>query len=84
MEHRENLLDFVNWATGGSTTETTSSTAEKIRETADNSTSSCSSLDGSQSGQAKDISSMELNQTSFGGEVESSGETESIEKKQVC
>ena len=39
MEHRENLLEFVNWATRGSTAETSkSSTSEKIREIADNST----------------------------------------------
>ena len=88
VEHRENLLDFVNWATGTSTAETTrGSTAETTRgstaERAMKSTSSCGSPGGSKSGQAKDISGMESNQTTLGGEVGSSDETESQEKTQV-
>ena len=80
VEHRENLLDFVNWATGTSTAETTGgSTAERAMK----STSSCGSPGGSKSGQAKDISGMESNQTTLGGEVGSSDETESQEKTQV-
>ena len=85
VEHRENLLEFVNWATRGSTAETSkSSTSGEITEIADNRTSSSRSLDGSQSGQAEDISTMESNQTSLGGEAETSGESESKDKKQVC
>merc|ERR1719264_131022 len=72
VEHRENLLDFVNWATGGST-------AERAMK----STSSCESPSSSKSGQAKDTSSMESNQTLLGGELGSSGETESQAKTQV-
>jgi len=80
VEHRENLLDFVNWATGGSTAQTTrGSTAERAMK----STSSCESPSSSKSGQAKDTSSMESNQTILGGELGSSGETESQEKTQV-
>lgn len=80
VEHRENLLDFVNWATGGSTAQTPrGSTAERAMK----STSSCESPSSSKSGQAKDTSSMESNQTILGGELGSSGETESQEKAQV-
>ena len=80
VEHRENLLDFVNWATRGSSAQTPrGSTAERAMK----STSSCESPSCSKSGQAKDTSSMESNQTILGGELGSSGETESQEKTQV-
>merc|ERR1712126_473383 len=79
-EHRENLLDFVNWATGASSAQATGvSTAEtnviSTAERARGGNSSCRSLDGSESGQ--DILNMESNQITLGGEVGSSGETES-------
>ena len=64
VQHRENLLDFVNWATGGSTTETTTgSTAERAKKI----TTSCGNPSSSKSGQPKDISSMESNQTTLSG-----------------
>ena len=87
VEHRENLLDFVNWATGTSSAQATgdstaetngSSTAERAR----GSNSSCRSPDGSESG--KDIINMESNQITLGGEVGNSGETERQDEREVC
>jgi len=72
VEHRENLLDFVNWATGVST-------AERARESA----SPCRNQDASGSRQANNIGSVQSSQNTLGGEVKSSGETESQEKTQV-
>ena len=71
VEHRENLLDFVSWATGGSTGERTGvSTGEGSKD-----------ADDPKSGQAKDASTMKSNQS---GEEENSGETGTKEEKQVC
>ena len=91
VEHRENLLDFVNWATGatsakgtmGCTVETKEDSAAEtdgcsIAERTRGSTSSCRKQDSSPSGQ--DISNKESNRTTLGGEVGSSGET----KREVC
>ena len=72
VEHRENLLDFVNWATGVST-------AERARESA----SPCRNQDASGSRQANNIGSVQSSQNTLGGEVKSFGETESQEKTQV-
>ena len=83
VEHRENLLDFVSWATGGCNAEgTEGSTGEGAEESANSiRNSSCGDRDGPRSGQAKDVSTMKSNQS---GKVEHPGETGSKEDKQVC
>jgi len=82
VEHRENLLDFVSWATGGCNAEgTEGSTGEGAEESANSiRNSSCGDRDGPRSGQAKDVSTMKSNQS---GKVEHPGETGSKEDKQV-
>ena len=88
MEHRENLLDFVSWATGGSSSEETGgSPAERtggsIGEDSEDNTRhlTCGNSDDPESGQNKDAHAMELNQS---GKVENAGETGSKEEHQVC
>jgi len=87
VEHRENLLDFVSWATRGFTTERTGGfNAERTggstdEESGDNTRhSTCESLVDSSSGQVKDVSTMKPDESE---KVEDPGETDSKKEKQV-
>jgi len=79
VEHRENLLDFVSWATGGSPAERTEgSIGEESEDNTRHSTRG--TRDDPEGGQNKDVGSMKSNQS---GEVENPGETGRKEEKQV-
>ena len=72
LEHRENLLDFVSWATGGSTGERTGCSAGERT----------GSSTGENAKEADDPKSTIKSDHSV--KVENPGETGSQEEKQVC